>query len=209
MIDKSESRSSSTKSSSAKTRYALKQPRAFALALVLLVILGFIWWKQHQPTTPTPQPEPTPLAQQDLVESEVDYIAQMIPHTLEAIESARYMAENSPSERMRDYAEEVINLQTKQMWTLRSFYQLVNEKEFIGADQYQNKMVDLKQFPPEQLDKEYLRALMNHYSQAVQMTDAIKRQSTKTEMQAIANQVAGELSAEIVKLQAWYREFPQ
>lgn len=103
------------------------------------------------------------------VDSEFDYLAQMIPHHEEAIVAARLLQQGTARTEMREFAGAIIDTQSAEVAQMRRWL----ESWYPGRDarvEYRPMMRDLTGLRGDALDRAFLDDMIPHHMMAVMMS---------------------------------------
>ncbi len=192
-------------------KIALKQPRAFWLALLIVVVLltglGLKKWGMGpQQSTQTAVDE----EQQEALppnEGEKEFILEMIPHHQEAIDASRYIVEHSDNQELKQFAQNIIDQQSKEVWALIGFYQLWFEKPYPGDKDYMRMMPDFSKFSGRELDRLYMQSMMDHHQEALRLTKAVLQLTQRDALKSLANNIIVHQGQELVQLNEWLKQY--
>lgn len=192
-------------------KIALKQPRAFWLALLIVVVLltglGLKKWGMgSKQSAQTPAGEEQ---QEDLPPSkgEEEFVLEMIPHHQEAIDSSRYIVEHSDNPELKQFAQKVIDEQSKEVWALIGFYQLWFGKTYPGDKDYMQMMPDLSQLSGREMDRLYIQSMMDHHQEALRLARAVLQITPREEIKSLANTIIVDQAQELVQLNDWLKQY--
>lgn len=142
------------------------------------------------------------------LESEFDYLAQMIPHHQEAIAAARVLERDTSRETMRRFAHDIIQTQTAeveqmQRW-LAAWYGGRN-----SSLAYQPMMRDLSALTGDALDRAFLQDMVPHHRMAVMMSQQliVSGVVTHREVLPFAATIRDVQQAEIQMMVGWLAEW--
>lgn len=191
--------------STPKSRVKLKQQRIFYIAAAIAVLLlTILLLRQRQ--LPITQNASVDAQQQVLppIQGEEEFVLQMIPHHQEAIDSSRYLSENTENVELKEFADTLVNDQTKELWTMVGFYQLWFKKQYTGNASYVKTMPNLTQLSGDELDKAYIRGMIDHHTASIQMAESLMQITEKEELKTLARQVIDGQTTKITQLKTWY-----
>lgn len=141
------------------------------------------------------------------VESELDFIAGMIPHHQEAVDSAQELLIITERSEMRELAEAIIAAQTDEIammqgW-LRDWYP--NAETDVA---YQPMMRPLAALSPEAADQAFLEDMIMHHMMAIMMAqDVLALDGVRDEVRSFAEAVIADQSAENQQMMQWLRDW--
>lgn len=141
------------------------------------------------------------------VDSEEAFITGMIPHHQEAVESAQAVLETTERPEIRDFAQEVIAVQTEEIALLASWRER-NYPDASPAD-YAPMMRDPAGLNSDEADRAFLEGMIVHHQGAIDMAqsyldaDFEKQDKVVQLAEAIVNAQTGE----IAQMQGWLNEW--
>lgn len=137
------------------------------------------------------------------VDSEAAFIAGMIPHHQEAVESARAILETTERPEVRDLAEAVVAAQTGEIATLEGW---LNAWYPDAAEaEYTPMMPDPSGLSPDEADRAFLEGMIVHHQGALDMAQAYLDGDfeKRPEVVQLAETIVSTQAAEIEQMQAW------
>lgn len=148
------------------------------------------------------------MMQEMRVSSEFEYLTKMIPHHQEAIDTARIVLERSDRPEMKQFAEDIIRVQTAeveqmQQW-LRKWYPEQNTEVTSTP-----MMRDLNNLRGDELDQAFLEDMIMHHMGAVMMSQMLLNRNLvqHESVRPFAQQIATSQRQEIGQMQAWLRNW--
>jgi uncharacterized protein (DUF305 family) len=141
------------------------------------------------------------------VDSEEAFIAGMIPHHQEAVESARAVLETTQRPEVRELAQDVIDTQTEEIATLEGW--LAQWYPDAAEADYASMMTDPAGLNPDEADRAFLEGMIMHHQGAIDMArsylDAdFEKQAEVVEM---AEAIVTVQDGEIEQMQGWLDEW--
>jgi uncharacterized protein (DUF305 family) len=106
------------------------------------------------------------------VNSEFDYLAEMIPHHEEAIDAARVLARGTRRETLRRFAETIIDTQSAEVQQMRRWLAAWYPGRGTSVA-YQPMMRDLRALTGDALDRAFLDDMIPHHRMAVMMSQQL------------------------------------
>lgn len=187
----------------------LKQPKAFALAIIILVVFGGMVAIQKNPLTfAKPDATPAPSEKPQATTSDKDFLEQMIPHHQEAVDVSRYLLENSDNDALKQFAQKIVDQQSKEIWTMLGFYQLWFNTSYPGSSKYMKMMPDLTQLSGQEMDKAYVRGMIDHHQEAVKLSQAANANTKIPELSTFATEISIKQVDELKVLTEWINKNP-
>jgi len=202
-MTKTTSQEVDTVHSAKRKKIELKQPRAFALAILLLVVFGGLVWFQRRPTTTQQSASPAPSVTPEATITDQDFLNEMIPHHQEAVDSSRYVLENSDNDEIKGFAQGIVDQQSKEVWVMIGFHQLWLKKNYPGPTGYMKMMPDLSQISGVELDKAYVRGMITHHYAAVQIAQSVMETTRIPELKTLATEMMIRQVDELKVLTDW------
>lgn len=106
------------------------------------------------------------------VESEFQYLVDMIPHHEEAIANAQLLVDYSDRQDMRDFGAAIIETQTAEVEQMEAWLAEWYPEKDTTSD-YMPMMGDLTQLRGDELDQEFLETMIPHHMMAVMMSQQL------------------------------------
>lgn len=156
------------------------------------------------------------MAETDMsVGSEFDFLAGMVPHHQDALESAELAVERAERPEVRELAQEIITAQEaeiSQMETWLAEWYPEGDREAAEAmmDESMAMMreTDLQGLSGAAFDRAFLEEMTMHHTMAVEMVDSLLEQDLveHDEVRMLAEEVRNAQEAEIRQMQGWLRD---
>ncbi len=199
-----------------KLSYRIELPTLIVVVMILFVCLAVgSWWshKQAPKTRPANQVSSQPSANEKkqivVLKSEEEFLNQMIPYNQEAVDSSRYLLTKTANSDLKSYATNAINQRNKEIWTMLGFYQKWYGRQYTDTPGYTKFMPDLTQLSGQELDKAYIRAMIDHHAATIEMAGAVANQTNKENFKAFAQNLSKVHTEEMDKLKSWLEKYPQ
>jgi uncharacterized protein (DUF305 family) len=136
--------------------------------------------------------------------SEFEFLSLMIPHHEEAIATAQRVLEYSNRPEMREFARNIINVQTAEIRQMKTWLDAWYPNQETNLS-YTPMMRDLSQLEGNELDQAFLADMIMHHMGAVMMSQRLVNHAL-VEHQAVqpfAQNIADTQRQEIWQMQAW------
>jgi uncharacterized protein (DUF305 family) len=175
-------------------RYSI--PAAFALlvVVVLVFVLGCASREEH--------------GMMHSIDSEYEFLVEMIPHHQEAVDSAGETAARTARPELRAFAQEMMSAQSEeivamQTW-LADWYPGKRDKAA-----YRPMMRPTAGLSPDRADRAFLEDMIMHHRMAVMMADQIVkgRLTERPELLKLADDIIRTQNAEIERMETWLLEW--
>lgn len=132
------------------------------------------------------------------VTSEEIFIAEMIPHHQEAVDSSQLMLE-SQNTQVKSLAESIITAQEQEVsmmqeW-MRQWYPNSNY-----ASMYQNMMPDLTSLEGDDKDEAYLKGMIDHHEGAIMMAKQAQELELRSEVFELTENIISTQEDEITQI---------
>lgn len=192
-----------------------------AVALLGLVAVPVVAWATSNPASFAHRGQPqagAPMGQMqgmgammsgmEVVESEFDYLAGMIPHHEEAIASAQVLLEGTDRPEMKAFAERIIETQSAEVAQMQEWLTAWYPDQDISVD-YEPMMRDLDGLTGDELDQAFLEDMIGHHMEAVMMSQQLLAQDLGEHPETIpfAEQIRDNQHAEIFQMSEWLRDW--
>lgn len=141
------------------------------------------------------------------VESEFDYLANMIPHHEEAIVAARALLQGTERPELKAFAQSIIDVQSAELAQMRSWL----ATWYPGKDAtvaYEPMMRDLARLSGDELDRAFLEDMIPHHMAAVMMSQQLLSQDLAEHDAVVpfAEGIRDAQHAEILQMATWLRD---
>ncbi len=143
-----------------------------------------------------------------MVQSEFDFLVEMIPHHQEAIDSAREIGALTERPELREFAEEVIRLQQREIREMEEWIDTWYPEEISHA-RYEPMMRDLRGLPVEDAERLFLEDMITHHEMAVKKAEQVLSEdlAEHPEVARMAREIVETQGQEIELMQKWIDEW--
>lgn len=133
-----------------------------------------------------------------MVSSEREFVAGMIPHHQEAVDTATEVLERGGStEEIRTLAEDIIVAQETEIAMLKQWHLDWYGEEYEVDGTYQPMMRDLSQLSEADLDKRFLEDMIPHHMGAIMMARSVRPYIEHQEVTDLADAIMETQTVEI------------
>jgi uncharacterized protein (DUF305 family) len=133
-----------------------------------------------------------------MVSSEREFVAGMIPHHQEAVDTATDVLERGGStEEIRTLASEIIAAQETEIAMLKEWHLAWYGQAYIETSTYQPMMRDLAQLSGAELDRRFLEDMIPHHVGAIMMANSVRPHIEHQEVADMADAIMETQTAEI------------
>jgi uncharacterized protein (DUF305 family) len=138
------------------------------------------------------------------VQSEFDYLARMIPHHQEAVDSARVLRNRTEREEMRDFAATIIETQSREIEEMEAGLERWYPERAPTVD-YQPMMRDYTSLSGDELDLAFLQDMIPHHMAAVMMSQQLLNRNIAAheEVRLLADTIRDAQLQEIQQMGIW------
>lgn len=143
-----------------------------------------------------------------LIDSEKDFIVLMIPHHQEAVENSRLIVSSTQNLELKELAEGLIDAQEKEIQQLQEWHQHWFDETYITG-LYEPMMADLTLVEGNKKDALYIKDMITHHQEAVDMAKQVLQRHPRPELQALAQSIVQDQSAEMMTLQGMLIKYEQ
>jgi uncharacterized protein (DUF305 family) len=150
------------------------------------------------------------------------FIDRMVPHHAMAIYSAQHMISGSPRPEMRELADDIVGSQSEQIDRMRAWREEWygdpgpeyafrdgddgGRSDGMGWDDNGMMGRDGGMMNGDAADAMFLRMMIPHHQQAIQMSREARGEAERPEIRRLAEQIIAEQSAEIGLMRGYLRE---
>ncbi len=138
-----------------------------------------------------------------MVQSDEDFIALMIPHHQEAIDTAKVILEKSENTELKTLAQNIVDAQTLEIEQMESWGKEWFGSDFKASEQYEEMMPDLSVLEGEALDQAFIEGMIGHHEMAITMAYEIQMITEQIELLEMADAIIDTQSAEIKTMEGW------
>jgi uncharacterized protein (DUF305 family) len=156
------------------------------------------------------------MAEMDMsVGSEFDFLAGMVPHHQDALESAELAVERAERPKVRELAQEIITAQEAEISQMETWLaEWYPEGDREGAEAMMDESMamtgetDLRSLSGAAFDRAFLEEMVMHHTMAVEMVDSLLEQDLveHDEVRVLAEEIRSAQKAEIRRMQGWLRD---
>jgi uncharacterized protein (DUF305 family) len=145
-----------------------------------------------------------------MVNSDADFIMEMIPHHQEAIDTSEYMLSRTEDEEFRKFLQGIIDAQKREVAMMQQWHQQWFNEPYQDDGRYKKMMPDLEKISDyDQVRQQYLMGMIMHHMGAVQMAAKIKTITQRTEVKDFADDIIRVQNQEIEQMREWMMESSQ
>lgn len=178
---------------------------------------------QKDPIATTAKTEPTPQSKYSTLQGDAfdeQYIADMIAHHEAAVSMSEQAMAVTAHDQLFTLASSIVQSQSAEMMQMREWqkawgFEITSSGGHMshgggGAEmagdmvEMMNKLKDLK---GEAYDEEFLRQMILHHEQAIEMSADVETNAKRQEIKDLARDVITAQSAEIKQMKAWQKEW--
>jgi uncharacterized protein (DUF305 family) len=132
------------------------------------------------------------------VTSEEVFIAEMIPHHQEAVDSSLLMLE-SQNTQVKTLAETIIIAQEQEIGMMQE-WMLLWYANSNYVSEYQNMMPDLTSLEGDDKDEAYLKGMIDHHEGAIMMAKQAQELELRSEVFALTEAIISTQEDEIIQI---------
>lgn len=138
------------------------------------------------------------------VNSEFEFISQMIPHHQEAIDTAKIVRDRTQRPEMRQFAQAIIDAQSREVADMQGWLKTWYPGK-TSTQAYEPMMRPLANLSGDALDRQFLQDMVHHHHGAVMMANQLLRKNLVQHppVQTLANNVIRTQTQEISQMQSW------
>lgn len=142
------------------------------------------------------------------VQSEFDFLVEMIPHHQEAVDSSREIKAITDRPELREFAREVIKAQKQEIREMEEWLELWYPEKDV-QHQYQPMMRDFEELSVEETEKAFLEDMILHHEMAVvKARDLLDKELARhPETEDMARSIIKEQEKEVELMQKWLNEW--
>jgi uncharacterized protein (DUF305 family) len=133
-----------------------------------------------------------------MVQSERDFLVEMIPHHEEAVTTARQvLARGGSTAEMRTLAQNIITAQEKEISDMKRWHEEWYGTPYQPSGNYKPMMRDLSNLKGAELDKVFLEDMVMHHMGAIMMAESVQPHIEHDEIRILTEAIIRTQSEEI------------
>ncbi len=138
------------------------------------------------------------------VNSEFEFVSQMIPHHQEAIDTAKIVRDRTQRPEMRQFTQAIMDAQNREVADMEGWLKTWYPGQ-ISTRAYEPMMRPLANLSGDALDRQFLQDMVHHHHGAVMMANQLlqKKLVQHPPVQTLANNVIRTQTQEISQMQSW------
>lgn len=137
-----------------------------------------------------------------MVSSEREFVAGMIPHHQEAVDTAKeVLTRGGSNDQVVVLANEIIAAQETEIALLKEWHLAWYGEAYVADDSYQPMMRDLSNLSGAELDKVFLEDMIPHHMGAIMMANSVRPYIEHEEISDMADAILETQTAEIDLMQ--------
>ena len=131
------------------------------------------------------------------------FLEGMIPHHQEAVDSSNQVIKTTTDIELKAFAQNVIAAQTKEINEMKAWYKSWFNIEYSPNSNYMAMMGGMKNKTGVELNKEYVKGMLGHHGEAIEMAKKIQTVSKRPEILKLSNDIITSQSIENKILEGW------
>ncbi len=140
-----------------------------------------------------------------MVQSDEDFLAQMIPHHQEAIDTAEVILAKSENADLKALAQDIVEAQTAEIAQMETWGKEWFGTDFKASDDYEEMMPELSKLEGEALDQAFIEGMIEHHQMAVMMAMQLQMITERQELEDMADAIIEAQNAEIETMKGWLK----
>jgi uncharacterized protein (DUF305 family) len=133
------------------------------------------------------------------------FVQSMIPHHQEAIDASKLIVAQSTSQDIKDFANQVIIDQTKEVEIMKTWILTLTKSEYKADGLYMPTMLSLRDKTAFDLDKAYIQSMIEYHNRAIEMGKKISTITKSQDILNLANNMISNQTKEVQKLEGWLK----
>ena len=159
---------------------------------------------KNQPTkTANPNPAMNMDSMSNGITDDQSFLENMIPHHEEAVTSSTKVIATTTDTELKTFAQNVIKAQTKEINEMKTWYRTWFNKDYVPNNNYMAMMTGMNNKIGKNLDKEYIKGMIEHHGGAINMAKKIQMITKRPEILKLSNDIIANQSTEVSILKGW------
>ncbi len=143
-----------------------------------------------------------------MVKSEKEFLAGMIPHHQEAVDTAKeVLARGGTTPEIKQLVENIIIAQEKEISDMKQWYQTWYGEVYVDNQKYSPMMRELSSLSGEELDRAFLEDMIMHHMGAIMMAKSVQPFIEHNEIADLTKGIVTSQSAEIQQMRQMLTRF--
>ncbi len=139
----------------------------------------------------------------EMVKDDKSFIENMIPHHQEAVDTSKIILSKSENDDLKSFAQKVITDQEREVELMKKWHKQWYVVDFTDNSNYSPMMGDLDKLNGDELDKAYIKGMIEHHMGAIMMAKSIQPLTQKEEIKDLASDIINSQENEINTLNNW------
>lgn len=136
-----------------------------------------------------------------MVESEREFITEMIPHHQEAVDTAKeVIARGGTTPEIKNLALQIVAAQEKEIADMKMWYETWYGKPYTAQGTYVPMMRELSLLAGAELDRAFLEDMIMHHMGAIMMAQSVQPHIEHTEVKTLTQAIVTTQTAEITAM---------
>lgn len=140
-----------------------------------------------------------------MIKSDEDFLAMMIPHHQEAIDTAKIILEKSANAELKELAENIVATQTAEIAQMQEWGAKWHGTDFKASEKYMEMMPDLTKLSGEELDQAFITGMIKHHKMAIMMAEKVKKMTEHQELMDMADAIIEAQTKEVKMMEGWVK----
>lgn len=140
-----------------------------------------------------------------MIHDDEDFLALMIPHHQEAIDTAQVILEKSENEDLKALAQDIVDAQTAEIEQMETWGKDWFGEEFKASEDYEEMMPDLSELEGEELDQAFIEGMIAHHQMAIMMAMHLQMITDREELEELAENIIEAQSTEVEMMGEWLK----
>jgi uncharacterized protein (DUF305 family) len=132
--------------------------------------------------------------------TEKEFIAHMIPHHQEAVDSAMEVLARGENAEVRALAEAIVTGQEKEITDMKTWHQAWFKEAYKADGSYQPMMRDLSTLSGKDLDRAFIQDMIEHHMSALTMIHQVAPKIEHAEIHTLITNIAENQSNELITM---------
>lgn len=145
---------------------------------------------------------------------EISFLQQMIVHHQMAVDMAQLVPTRSKRAEINKLAQDIIQTQTGEMATMRGYLQtwhsaqpLASDAAVPGRNDMMMHMSHLQSLQGDDFDRQFMREMLTHHGQALNMSNLISTRSQRPELIQLGQNIIQAQTREMEQIRSWLANF--
>lgn len=163
---------------------------------VLLILLSIVVWRQIRIVSANhAEAQQAALAEQSKKDQK-EYLEEVIPLYTDAVTATQHVAERTQNAQLRTFTQELSQEQTKEMWSLLSWYQSTHEGSLSALPTLKQPLIEVEGRTGDDLDRSFLQGIIDTNKVVISLSRSMTANVPEGDFKTMVSEITANKTAE-------------